>query len=430
VKQGFQLAPKEKLIERAYLVGVALPNSSIAAEEEHLEELSQLATTAGAVVVGRTVQGRTRIDGATFIGPGKAEELAEICRSQNVNLLIVDSDLSPAQARNLEKIVGINVIDRTELILDIFARHAKTQQAKVQVELAQLIYQLPRLRKLWDHLSRQQGGIGTRGPGETQLEVDRRRVRERISGLKRHLEKFGRRRDVLRQSRNGFPLVALVGYTNTGKSTLMNALTGADTLAENRLFATLDTLTRRMDTRAHEPVLLVDTVGFIRKLPHHLVESFKATLGDIAEADVYVHVIDASHPGYKEQMDIADRTLREIRGADNGGIYVFNKIDAIDEETLAGLKTRHPDAVFTSASKGIGLDALRERIEYAAFGRDMRVEVKVSSVDGRAIARVKSLLHDATSALENGSYVVTGTIDSHHMTDLENVEGAEVRYLF
>jgi len=322
-----QFAPHEKLVERAYLVGVSLPRSTIAKENEHLDELAQLATTAGAVIVGRTVQGRTRIDGATFIGKGKVQELKEECARLDINLIVFDSDLSPAQARNLEKVLEVNVIDRTELILDIFARHAKTQQSKTQVELAQLNYALPRLRKLWDHLSRQQGGIGTRGPGETQLEVDRRRIRERIARLKRQLKKFQQRKDVLRKSRDGLPVVAMVGYTNTGKSTLMNAMTGADTLAENQLFATLDTLTRKIESNTNISVLLVDTVGFIRKLPHHLVESFKVTLGDIARADLWLHVVDASHPAFTEQMVVADQTLESIKDSDVETLYVFNKID-------------------------------------------------------------------------------------------------------
>jgi GTP-binding protein HflX len=430
VKQIFQEAPNEKLVERAYLVGVALPNSSVSAERDNLGELRQLATTAGAIVVGSSVQGRTRVDGATFIGSGKAETIRQECEALEANLAILDSDLSPAQARNLEKILGINVIDRTELILDIFARHAKTQQAKTQVELAQLIYSLPRLRKLWDHLSRQQGGIGTRGPGETQLEVDRRRVRERIGRLKKQLKKFEKRKDVLSESRNGFPLIALVGYTNTGKSTLMNALTDAKTLAENQLFATLDTLTRKMKTKMHEPVLIVDTVGFIRKLPHHLVESFKATLSDTARADLCLHVVDASHPAYADQMEVADRTLQQIRSSDDGRIYVFNKIDQVDEDTLAGLQSRYPEAIFISAKEHTGLDELREVIERAAFGRDVQVEVTVASSDGKTIARIQSLLQNMESALHNGHYILTGTIDSLHMTDLERIKGASVRFLF
>ncbi|UCH85405.1 MAG: GTPase HflX [Candidatus Latescibacterota bacterium] len=429
MKKGFQLAPQEKLVERAYLVGVSLPDGSVAKETEHLEELQQLATTAGAIVVGKTVQARTRIDGATFIGPGKAEELHVECKRLDANLVVFDSDLSPAQARNLEKILKINVIDRTELILDIFARHAKTQQAKTQVELAQLIYTLPRLRKLWDHLSRQQGGIGTRGPGETQLEVDRRRVYERIGRLKRQLKKFDRRKDTLRQSRVPLPVVAVVGYTNAGKSTLMNAMTDADTLVENRLFATLDTLTRKIETSNHVPILLVDTVGFIRKLPHHLVESFKATLGDIAEADLWLHVIDASHPGYAEQMSVADQTLYSIRRSNVDTLYVFNKIDQLDADTLAGFKRRYDHAVFISAKNATGLEELDNRVHELLLGKDVQVEVRIPSTDGKGIARVNSLLRQPASALVDGHCLITGVIESRLVMQLEDVSGAEVRYL-
>jgi GTP-binding protein HflX len=430
VKKGFQLAPQEKLVERAYLVGVALPDNPMAVARDQLDELQQLALTAGAIVVGSTIQGRTRIDGATYIGRGKAQAVKAECERLDANLLIFDSDLSPAQARNIEKMLGINVIDRTELILDIFARHAKTQQAKTQVELAQLIYTLPRLRKLWDHLSRQQGGIGTRGPGETQLEVDRRRVRDRISRLKRELKSFDTRSEVVRGSRDGFPIVALVGYTNTGKSTLMNALTGANTRAENQLFATLDTLTRRMETKNRTPVLLVDTVGFIRKLPHHLVESFKATLGDIANADLCIHMIDASHPGHAEQMKVADATLHQIQGRDIDKIYVLNKIDAIEQETVEGLRARYPEAVFISAKQKDGLDELKRCIDRSLFGRNVEVEVKIRAVDGKAIATVKSLLQKPTSSMRDGFCILKGRIDSKHMDSLERVDGIKVRYLF
>ena len=230
MKKGFQVSPQDKLVERAYLVGVSLPDSSIPREREHLDELTALATTAGAVVVGSSIQSRRRIDATTYVGPGKAARIKDECETLAANLVIFDNDLSPAQSRNLEKVLGVNVIDRTELILDIFARHARSQQAKIQVELAQLVYSLPRLTRLWDHLSRQAGGIGTRGPGETQLEIDRRRIRDRITHLKRDLKKFGRRRELLRRSRSGLPVVAIVGYTNTGKSTLMNAMTSAGTL--------------------------------------------------------------------------------------------------------------------------------------------------------------------------------------------------------
>ncbi len=430
MKKGIQVAPQEKLIERAYLVGVSLPDVPMAVARDHLNELQQLALTAGAIVVGSTIQGRTRIDGATYIGKGKAQAVKTECERLDANLLIFDSDLSPAQARNVEKILGVNVIDRTELILDIFARHAQTQQAKAQVELAQLIYTLPRLSKLWDHLSRQQGGIGMRGPGETQLEVDRRRVRDRIIRLKKELKSFDTRNEVVRGARDGFPIVALVGYTNTGKSTLMNALTGANTRAENQLFATLDTLTRQMKTTSRTPALLVDTVGFIRKLPHHLVESFKATLADIANADLCLHVIDASHPGYAEQMKIADITLHRIQGRDRDKIYVFNKIDAIEQETIEGLRVRYPGAVFISAERKDGLDGLRQRVDQSLFGKNVEVEIKIRAVDGKGIAAVKSLLQKPTSSMRNGFCIVKGWIDSKHMDSLERVDGIKVRYLF
>ncbi len=429
MKKGFQVTPQDKLVERAYLVGVSLPDSSIAKEREHLDELAALATTAGAIVVGRTVQGRARIDAATFIGPGKVAHVKEECERLAANLIVFDSDLSPAQSRNLEKILNLNVIDRTELILDIFARHAKSQQAKIQVELAQLVYTLPRLRRLWDHLSRQAGGIGTRGPGETQLEIDRRRVRERITHLKKELKKLGRRRDVLRKSRNGLPVVAIVGYTNTGKSTLMNALTSAATLAENQLFATLDTLTRRLERKNRTPILVVDTVGFIRKLPHHLIDSFKATLSDIAEADLWLHVIDASHPGFAEQVQIADQTLNSLRGAELNTLYVFNKIDAVDRELLEGLMRRYPDAAFISARRQIGIVVLEGRMYEMLLGRALRVEVKIPVSDGKGIALVKSLLKDQQTSLEDGLCVVVGTIQSELSDDLERVSGVRVRYL-
>ncbi len=429
MKKGFQLTPRERPVERAYLVGVSLPGGSLVKSREYIDELAALATTAGAVVAGRTVQARARVDGTTFVGLGKVSQIKEACEALDVDLVIFDNDLTPAQSRNLEEILEVNVIDRTELILDIFARHARSQQAKTQVELAQLIYMLPRLRRLWDHLSRQQGGIGTRGPGETQLEIDRRRVRERITHLKRELKRFGRRRDLLRESRNGIPVVAIVGYTNTGKSTLMNAMTSANTLVENQLFATLDTLTRKLENGNRAPILIVDTVGFIRKLPHHLVESFKATLADIADAELWLHVIDASHPGFAEQMQIADQTLQSIQSADVKTLYVFNKIDAVNSDTLDGLKRRYPDAAFISARRLVGIEELMDRVHELLFGRTLKVRVKIAVSDGRAIARVKSLLKNHASSLEKGMCVVEGTIPSGLADELERISGARVRYL-
>jgi GTP-binding protein HflX len=439
VKQGFEFTPNAQA-EKAYLIGVSLPNSSIAREYEHLDELEQLARTAGAEVVGSAIQGRTRVDGATYIGAGKAREIKEACDRTGANLVIFDSDLSPAQARNLEKILDINIIDRTELILDIFARHAKTQAAKIQVELAQLEYALPRLVRMWDHLERQAGGIGTRGPGETQLEVDRRRIHQRMGSLRRQLKKLSRRKDTIRKSRRELHVVALIGYTNAGKSTLMRRLTGADVFVENQLFATLDTTTRRIQNGKNggngnggnhrvNSILLVDTVGFIRKLPNHLVTSFRATLEDIAQADLYVHVVDASHPVYEEHMEVTDNTVRDIKNPKVGTIYVFNKIDLLSDAELEGIKSRYPAGVFVSALDDTGLDGMWDAVESYFFGNNVKVEVKIPAGDGRAIARIRSLLHDPSGTFEDDVCVLHGTIESDQMGRLESVAGAQIRYL-
>jgi len=429
VKRAFEVTERPRA-ERAYLVGVSLPQGSVAQEREHLEELAQLASTAGAVVVGSAVQARTRIDGATYIGAGKARMIGEECARLGANLVIFDDDLSPAQANNLEKILSFNVIDRTELILDIFARHAKTQQSKIQVELAQLQYALPRLRRMWDHLSRQAGGIGTRGPGETQLEVDRRRIHQRMGHLRRELGRIGTRRETLRRSREGMPVVALVGYTNAGKSSLMRRLTGADALVRDQLFATLDTMTRRMVTRNHGDILLVDTVGFIRKLPDHLVTSFKATLEDTAQADLYLHVVDLSHGSYEEQMAVTDSTMATIDGTGTRTIHVFNKIDRLLPEQIDGLHDRHPDGVFVSAHDGTGVDVLRGHVEAQFYGGNVRVEIRVGAGDGRALASVRRLVHDAVVDYQEDVCVIGGSVENRDMGRLEAVDGASVRFLF
>jgi len=445
VKQGFGFAPQSQ-VEMAYLIGVSLPNSSIAREYEHLDELEQLARTAGADVVGKAIQGRTRVDGATYIGEGKAKEIKEACDRTGANLVIFDSDLSPAQARNLEKILDLNIIDRTELILDIFARRAKTQAAKIQVELAQLQYALPRLVRMWAHLERQEGGIGTRGPGETQLEVDRRRIHQRMGSLRRQLKKLSQRKQTIRNSRRDSHIVALIGYTNAGKSTVMKRMTGADVFVEDQLFATLDTTTRRIQNGKNggngngagnngvktggESILLIDTVGFIRKLPHHLITSFKATLEDIAQADLYLHVVDASQPAYEEHMEVTDNTVREILNAGVVTIYVFNKIDLLTIPELDGIKSRYPDGVFVSATENMGLEEMWDAVDAFFFGKNVKVEVKIPAGDGRTIARIRSLLHNPSGTFEDDVCVLLGTIESEQMGRLESVAGTEIRYLF
>ena len=439
MKRAFELITRAR-VERAYLVGVSLPGSSIGAAHEHLDELEQLATTAGAEVVGRTVQGRARIDVTTFIGDGKVDDLKQTCDELGVNLVIFDDDLAPAQAKNLEKRLNLRCIDRTELILDIFARHAKTQQSKIQVELAQLEYSLPRLKHFWQHLERQAGGIGARGPGETQLEVDRRKIYQRIATLKRTLKKIDQHRETMRSARNSRHVAALIGYTNAGKSTVMRSLTGADVLVRDQLFATIDTTTRRLCTNgsngngngnghASHDILLIDTVGFIRKLPDHLKTSFKATLEDTAQAELYLHVVDISHAAWEEQMEVTDTTVRSI---DNPGVqtlYVFNKIDRMAPPLLEGLRQRFPDAVFVSAAEGTGIDDLRDRIDAFFYGRNVRVEVKLSAGDGKTISLVRGLLHDARNSYEEDLCVLIGTIEAKLMGRLEAIPGTNVRYL-
>jgi GTP-binding protein HflX len=357
--------PSPEPKERAVLVGItSTPDTPRHLVEEYLDELKFLADTAGADVITTIIQEKKQPDPATCIGSGKAEELAGLVEEDKIDIVIFDDDLTPVQARNLERILKCKVIDRTGLILQIFAIRAKSAQAKMQVELAQLEYLLPRLSGAWTHLSKQKGGIGTKGPGETQIETDRRLVRNRIASLKKKLRAVSLQHDTQTRSRATVPRVALVGYTNAGKSTLMNALCPeADAYAENRLFATLDTKTRRLELRINKLVLLSDTVGFIRKLPHTLVESFKSTLDEVLQADFLLHVIDVSHPAFEEQMQVVRETLKEIGVKHDHMIEVFNKIDALsDPSVLTGLQSKYPDAVFISAARGLNLTALKESI--------------------------------------------------------------------
>jgi GTP-binding protein HflX len=295
---------------------------------EYLDELEFLADTAGAIVVRRFVQNLSMPDSRTYVGSGKVQEMAEFIRAdEKIDLVIVDDELSPSQLRNLETELKCTVIDRTNLILDIFAKRAQTSHAKTQVELAQYQYLLPRLTRMWTHLERQQGGIGTRGPGETEIETDRRIIRDRIAFLKKRLETIDKQMASQRKNRGNMLRLSLVGYTNVGKSTIMNMLSKSEVFAENKLFATLDTTVRK--TVIHNlPFLLADTVGFIRKLPHNLVESFKSTLDEVREADVLLHVVDISHPEFEDQIKVVNETLAEIKSNDKPMIMVFNKIDA------------------------------------------------------------------------------------------------------
>jgi GTPase len=349
--------------ETALLVGVLTPDGIASELEDGLDELAQLAITAGARIAERVTQSLPRLNSATYIGKGKVEELKRLVERHKADLVIFDDDLSPVQQRNLEKELKCKLLDRSGLILDIFARNARTSAAKTQVELAQLEYLRSRLTRAWTHLERQKGGIGMRGPGETQIETDRRLIGVRIATLRDQLERIDRQRQTQRKGRNDQTRVALVGYTNAGKSTLMNALADTTVLAENRLFATLDATTRQINIAPNKPVLLSDTVGFIRKLPHGLVESFKSTLDEVRESDVLLHVVDASHPNYEEHIRVVHQTLEELGAHEKPVLMVFNKVDVLEARGLIpALRAEYESAVFVSALRSIGLDRLKEEL--------------------------------------------------------------------
>ena len=349
--------------ESAILVGVVTPDTSKWNVEDSLNELEQLADTAGAVVSDRIVQAMPKINAATYIGTGKVEEIRKLVAERRSDLVIFDDDLSPVQIRNLEKVLGCKLLDRSALILDIFATRAKTAVAKTQVELAQLDYLRTRLTRQWTHLSRQKGGIGTKGPGETQIETDRRLIGDRMATLRGKLDRIDRQRVTQRKGRTQYTRVSLVGYTNAGKSTLMNALAGTNVFAENRLFATLDATTRQVKLDDNKEALLSDTVGFIRKLPHKLIESFKSTLDEVRESDMLMHVVDVTHPRFEDHIEVVNETLKELGALDKPTLLVFNKIDMIDEPALFNaLRAEYENAVFVSAMRGIGLQELRQRV--------------------------------------------------------------------
>ncbi|MBM4168678.1 MAG: GTPase HflX [Ignavibacteria bacterium] len=349
--------------EPCVIVGVSTRNASRSTVEDSLEELTLLADTAGAIVMGRFTQDRDRIDPATFIGKGKVEELCAFVTERNIPLVIFDDDLSAVQVRNLERVIQCKVIDRSALILDIFAARAKSMESKTQVELAQLEYLLPRLTRQWTHLSKQYGGVGTKGPGETQIETDRRMVRARISHLKEKLERIGRQRITQRKGRTKHLRAALVGYTNAGKSTLLNLLSGSGVFVEDRLFATLDPTTRIVPLTTGINILMTDTVGFIRKLPPTLVASFKSTLEEITEADMVIHLVDLSAHTYNEQIHVVRETLEELGAHEKPTLIVFNKIDRLtDRGALQTVAADHANPVFISAIRGINILGLKDGI--------------------------------------------------------------------
>jgi GTP-binding protein HflX len=376
--------------EVAILVRVILPNDQFDTRRfdvDPLSELQGLAATAGAYVVGGMTQRREKPDPATFLGKGKVEELATLVEFHAADVVLFDNDLSPAQTRNLERELKTKVLDRTELILDIFATHAKTYESRLAVELAQLEYSLPRLKRMWTHLSRLKMGVGMRGPGEKQLEVDRRLVEKRIHDLKTELSAFEKRKERQVQSRRDLMAVSIVGYTNAGKSTLMNALTDAGVLAEDKLFATLDTRTRRWQLPNWGPVLLSDTVGFIRDLPHRLIASFKATLEETRQADLLLHVADASSPSVQDQISAVFNVLQELGIEEKDTLLVLNKVDQVPaEQTLTALLRRYPNGIAISAKTGLGFEKLASVVgdTLSRSFRNVNVEMRVNN--GRLLA--------------------------------------------
>lgn len=394
--------------ERAILVALITGDYSKDQVEEHLGELELLADTAGADVVLKITQDRHRPDPATFIGKGKAEEIAQLIELNDIQLIIFDDDLNPTQVRNLEKMLERKILDRSGLILDIFASHAKTREAKTQVELAQLQYMLPRLSRAWTHLSKQYGGIGTKGPGETQIETDRRIIRTRISKLKENLKKIEAHQETKSSGRKEFVTACLVGYTNAGKSTLLNRLTEAGVFTEDKLFATLDSTTRAFEIEKNKKILLSDTVGFIRKLPHHLVASFKTTLNVVKDADVILHVIDVSNDYFEDHMRVVESTLEELNSNKKIQIKIFNKVDALkDNSRMDYISQQFKDGILISAERGMNLGKLRQRMLDIYEQNFVESTIELKPHESKLVSQLYELAEILSADYDEDKIVVT-----------------------
>ncbi len=402
--------PPSSLTETTVLVGLEHEGVTRWDLEDSLAELQELASTAGAKVVGTVTQKLSHPTAPYYIGKGKAEEVAAYCAEQGAGSIIFDDELSPAQGRNLEMITSCKVLDRTQLILDIFARRARSREGRLQIELAQLRYLLPRLTRMWTHLSRQTGGIGTRGPGETQLEVDRRRVLERIARLQRELEEVRKHRTIQREgrARHQWPVVAIVGYTNAGKSSLLNRLTQAGVLAEDKLFATLDPTTRQFLLPNKLRVLFTDTVGFIRKLPHTVIESFKATLEELRSADLLVHVVDVSHPQWEEQITATNEVIRELEADGKHTIIVFNKLDRVaNPEAIGAALDHYPGSTAVSVKTGENLEEFIDELQNQLSAWRLRQHLRIPQAESATLAELHQAGHVIEIRYEGDDALVT-----------------------
>jgi GTP-binding protein HflX len=410
--------------EDAIVVGLITRKTNRATVDEHLDELILLTDTAGANVRHKIAQERPQINPATLIGSGKVKEIAQLVEDEHIDLVVFDDDLSPVQLRNLEKSIKCKIIDRAGIILDIFALRAKTKEAMTQVELAQLQYFLPRLTRQWTHLSKQYGGVGTKGPGETQIETDRRAIRTKISHLKERLSRISNEREVQRKGRKELHRVALAGYTNAGKSTLLRLLSGTDVLVEDRLFATLDTTVRKVELGPGKTILLSDTVGFIRKLPSHLIASFKSTLSEVLEADILLHVVDVSHPKFHEHIAVVNDTLDQLGSLSKPTILVFNKIDKLaDRLNIAELQVEYPSSVCISADRGINISTLTDKLLELLDVDIIEQTLLIPQSEYGTIAKLHEIAEILHQEYQDNSIIVQFRVSRKNMEQLKKLLG-------
>jgi len=412
----------QKVVERALLVAIIKGNVDSEIVKEHLDELEELASTAGAETIRKIVQARHSTDPAFYIGKGKAEELVNVVEDENIDIVIFDDDLTPTQVRNLERTFNRKIIDRSGLILDIFASRAKTKEAKTQVELAQLQYLLPRLTRAWTHLSKQYGGIGTKGPGETQIETDRRIIRTKISQLKQNLKKIESQRNTQTQGRKDFIRVCLAGYTNAGKSTLFNRLTESGVLAEDKLFATLDSTTRALNLNKKNKILLSDTVGFIRKLPAHLVASFKSTLNEVRDADVILHVVDISHPYFEDHIKVVEDTLKDIISDKKTIFRIFNKADLLnDRQKISYVMNTFENSLIISAEKGINISTLIETLTKLNENTFVEENIDLNLEDSKTAAKIHTLAEVLDTKYDDSKIHIKYKTDRHNSDKIKRM---------